>query len=281
MKLTKNNLIKKLGITDEETIKVVVDYNKKLPILTEDGTGFSVNARELYKQLGSKREFSKWIKERIDKYDFQENIDYITNWYKNNKIIDEGKNADVKLDVNNTNQMVRNGYSKEYFITLDMAKDLAMVQNNEQGKIARKYFKIVEKILLEAMKWDKIRKPERENYKIMCSELKQYFLRNLGKEPERYDYTNEADALNNICLGAKAKDIREYIEAQDRNTRDWLKAKNNEYLDKMQELDIMYLRMNITKALRYNLIQQGFKATYPNASFIVANKKIIEDKIAS
>ena len=278
MKLTKNNLIKKLGITDKETIKVVVDYNKKLPILTEDGTGFSVNARELYEQLGSKREFSKWIKERIDKYDFQKNIDYITNWYKDNKIIDEGKNADVKLDVNNTNQMVRNGYSKEYFITLDMAKQLAMVQNNEQGKIARKYFIKVEKILLEAVKWDKVRKPERENYKTMCSELKNYLMRNFEKEPKFYDYSNEADAINKICLGATAKQIREYIEAQDENTREWLTAKQNEYIDFIQNLNTMYLRMNLNKDVRYNLIQQGFKAMYPNASFLIVNKEIIDSK---
>ena len=35
-----------------------------------------VNARELYKWLKSKRQFADWIKDRIEKYDFVENIDY-------------------------------------------------------------------------------------------------------------------------------------------------------------------------------------------------------------
>ena len=39
----------------------------------------AVNARELYEFLGSKRQFANWIKERINKYDFIENVDYLIN----------------------------------------------------------------------------------------------------------------------------------------------------------------------------------------------------------
>ncbi|MCK5510490.1 antA/AntB antirepressor family protein [Candidatus Parcubacteria bacterium] len=35
-----------------------------------------VNARELYQWLGVGRDFSNWIKDRIKKYDFVENLDY-------------------------------------------------------------------------------------------------------------------------------------------------------------------------------------------------------------
>lgn len=35
-----------------------------------------VNARELYKWLGVGRDFSNWIKDRIKKYDFVENLDF-------------------------------------------------------------------------------------------------------------------------------------------------------------------------------------------------------------
>ena len=38
-----------------------------------------VNARELHEFLGSKQNFSNWIKSRINKYDFIENVDYLIN----------------------------------------------------------------------------------------------------------------------------------------------------------------------------------------------------------
>lgn len=250
MKLTKKNLTNKLGIRDENVINLIVDYKDKLPILTEEGCGFCVNARDLHKELFIGRDYSTWIKERIKKYDFQKDVDYEV-------FTKSGENSDGGRP------------SLEYNITMEMAKELAMVTNNEQGKVARKYFITIENILKDAIKWERIRKPERERYKEMSKELKLYFLRNFNKEPMFYDYSNEADTLNIICLGARAKKIQEYINAQDKNTRDWLEAKYNEYLDKMQELNIMYLKMNLDKDRRYDLIKQGFKALYPNASFLI------------
>ena len=140
MKLTKNNLIKKLGITDEGIISVVTEYKDKLPILTEEGEGFCVNARDLHRELGVGKDFSNWIKGRIKKYEFVEGIDFESNWAKDGIKFNDAKNGDVILDPNNPNQMVRNGYSKEYIVTLEMAKQLAMVENNDLGKLTRKYF---------------------------------------------------------------------------------------------------------------------------------------------
>ena len=273
MKLTKNNLIKKLGESNNEVIEVVTKYNKLLPILSENGEGFCVSAKDLHKQLQVGRDYTTWIKDRIKKYDFISNEDYIDYWVKDGIIFDDTQMGDVKLDITNSNQMVRNGYSKEYKLTIDCAKQLCMVQNNNLGKMTRKYFIYVEKLLKKAIEWDLIRKPERIRYKEMCEELKKYYIRNKGREPEWYVYSNEADALNKICLGAKSKDIREYIEAVDKQTREWLEAEYNTYLDELQKLNIMYLRMNFDKDKRYDLIKQGFKALYPNASFIVANKE--------
>ena len=38
----------------------------------------AVNARELHAFLGSKRQFTDWIKNRIEQYDFVENQDFTT-----------------------------------------------------------------------------------------------------------------------------------------------------------------------------------------------------------
>ena len=279
MKLTKNNLIKKLGENNSEVIEIVTKYNNLLPILSEDGEGFCVNARDLHKQLKIGRDFSTWIKGNLESLDMVVNEDF-----------DVFFKGDVDLSQEEINklspqQRSRKGISTEYILTTNCAKEICMAigilpktnkETKELSKICRKYFIYVEKLLKKAIEWDLIRKPERQRYKEMCEELKKYYIRNKEKEPEWYVYINEAEALNKICLGAKSKDVRSYIEACDKNTREWLEAEYNTYLDEVQKMNIMYLRMNFDKDKRYNLIQQGFKALYPNASFIVANREMIK-----
>lgn len=86
----------------------------------EDHSGQRVvSARELHSFLESKRDFSNWIKDRIQKYDFIENQDYT----RFNKIVE-----------------TTGGRSIEYALTIDTAKELSMVEGNEKGKQARRYF---------------------------------------------------------------------------------------------------------------------------------------------
>ena len=90
-----------------------------------DGAIQTVNARDLHAFLGSKRQFADWISERIQKYGFVENQDFAI--------------ASQNCDAKSPGQ--RGGHNKkEFFLTLDMAKELAMVENNNKGKQARQYF---------------------------------------------------------------------------------------------------------------------------------------------
>ena len=89
----------------------------------------TVSARELHAFLEVGRDFSTWIKDRISKYEFVENTDYIT-LTKTGELENKGLQGKI-----------------EYFISLSMAKELAMVENNEKGKQARRYFIECEKKL--------------------------------------------------------------------------------------------------------------------------------------
>ncbi|MGC6299080.1 antA/AntB antirepressor family protein, partial [Pasteurella multocida] len=80
------------------------------------------NARELHAFVESKREYATWIKDRITDYGFIENEDYI--------IVTERTNGRPR---------------KEYHITLDMGKELGMVERNEKGRQIRKHFIEIEK----------------------------------------------------------------------------------------------------------------------------------------
>lgn len=83
--------------------------------------GKCVSARDLHEYLSSKQDFSDWIKKKIKKYGFTENVDY-TSFHKK-----------MERENGGTTRL-------EYAISMDMAKELAMVEGNEKGKQARRYF---------------------------------------------------------------------------------------------------------------------------------------------
>ena len=87
----------------------------------------TVNARDLHSFLEVKSRFNDWITNRISAFDFVENQDFVT----------LAKN------------LVSGGKVKEYFISISMAKELAMVERNEKGKAARLYFIECERIAKE------------------------------------------------------------------------------------------------------------------------------------
>ena len=92
----------------------------------------TVNARELHGFLKNGKMFSHWVKDRIEKYGFVDGIDYTTTTNLPNRAISSGGRR-----------------STEYHISIGMAKELAMVERNEQGKQARLYFIECERRLQE------------------------------------------------------------------------------------------------------------------------------------
>ena len=109
------------------------NLNELLPIGEKNGQK-AVNARDLHSFLQVGKDFSTWIKNRIDKYDFIEGKDFQTLYLDY-----QGNLLNIRLHQNggSENQQV----SKiEYALSISMAKELSMIENNERGKQARKYF---------------------------------------------------------------------------------------------------------------------------------------------
>ena len=102
---------------------------------TEKGNQ-AVSARELYQFLESKQKFADWIKNRIEKYGFEENKDYYKLYYD---VYGNLLNFRFPNFRTPDNQEIRVD-KIDYVITINMAKELAMIENNEKGKQARKYF---------------------------------------------------------------------------------------------------------------------------------------------
>ena len=98
-----------------------------IPIKETNGKK-AVNARDLHLFLGSKRDFSTWIKDRICKYDFIDGVDF------------QSFPEIVEREIGATTRI-------EYALSISMAKELSMIENNEQGRKARKYFIECESVL--------------------------------------------------------------------------------------------------------------------------------------
>lgn len=97
--------------------------NELVPVYETDTGERVVIARELHEFLEVNSKFADWIKNRITKYGFEEGIDY----------------SSV------SNFLESGGRSIEYILKMDVAKELAMVESNDKGSEARKYFIEVEK----------------------------------------------------------------------------------------------------------------------------------------
>lgn len=111
----------------------------------------TVNARDLWKALGSKRQFGNWIEDRLS--EFIEEQDFTVNNFVN------GRDANGRFT------------AKDYLLTLDVAKHLAMLERNDQGRKIRQYFIEIEKAYREesrkeyadiALLLETIRRQERE-----------------------------------------------------------------------------------------------------------------------
>lgn len=270
-KFTKRQLLDQCGFTAEET-KIILDYQKILPILVEsENDGFNVDARILHEQLHVKKKFSDWIKSNLK--DYTETVDYIT---VPSEVTDEKHNLFEK--------------TCDYFLTLDLAKEISMFtgkNNNASEELktisrnVRQYFILMEKAVKKNIEWELIRYPLREGYKKMQKALDEYMLRVVQRNADDWDYSIEADALNTIVTGYNSREIRVYVGCKDNITRDSLTATYNEYLLKLQELNIVYLGMNMNRYDRYKMLKQSFDILFPNAIPIrddVDIKRIIENK---
>lgn len=103
--------------------------NELIKITTNEAGEPTVLGRELHEFLGVKTLYKDWFPRMIE-YGFTEGKDF--NPLKNEQVRFEG-NREVARELT------------DHLLTIDMAKELAMIQRTERGKQARQYFIQVEK----------------------------------------------------------------------------------------------------------------------------------------
>ncbi|HED6776907.1 TPA: antA/AntB antirepressor family protein [Campylobacter jejuni] len=194
---------------------------------TELQGAFPANVENLFCYLEVNSKFADWIKNRINQYDFIENQDYII------KEVFTGRRP-----------------RKEYYATLDMAKELCMVENNEKGRQARRYFIECEKRLknIEAEQMQKLAFRQSLGYKSQLEQQKTNF--NNEIKALKYDLIQTKEELN-LCKGALEVLKRRKDFGNEENIKILKEelAKHDLYL--FSELDFILWSENLTKEFIY------------------------------
>lgn len=117
--------------------------NEIIKVNYENPNRPTVSGRELHKGLKVKTPYTMWF-ERMEKYGFTENLDFVT--VHKNVIRSDGT------------EMPQETFDHQ--ITIDMAKELCMIQRSDKGKEFRQYFIECEKawnspdaIMARALQW--------------------------------------------------------------------------------------------------------------------------------
>ena len=101
--------------------------------IREENGKQTVSARELHEKLEVTERFSSWF-DRMLKYGFEENVDFTS--VKSFTVVNNG--AQKPID--------------EYYISIDMAKEICMIQRSDKGRMFRQYFIECERRLIETNK---------------------------------------------------------------------------------------------------------------------------------
>lgn len=119
------------GILTSESNEM--DLNTLIPVV-DNNNHKVVDARLLHAFLQIRRDFTSWIKDRISKYGFIENQDFVLIKYD---YLGNLLNDRLPHFGESDTQVVA---KTDYLLLMDMAKELCMVENNDKGKKARRYF---------------------------------------------------------------------------------------------------------------------------------------------
>lgn len=216
----------------------------------------TVSARDLHQRLEIKTQYTKWF-ERMCSYGFVENTDFIL--------------VSQKSLTNNP----KNPYTEitDHQITINMAKELCMLQRNEMGKKFRQYFIEVEEqwnrpemVMARALK---MANNQMEELKLESAEQKERI-----KELEpKAEYTDKILATENTVTttqiakdfgmsGRELNKILANLKIQYKQAGQWL-------------LYSKYQGMGYTKSYTYRYYNQS----YPHTNWTQKGRKFIYDTL--
>ena len=176
--------------------------NELLKINTTDSERITVSARELHKALEVNTDFNHWFT-RMCEYGFEDGKDFAT-------FLSESTGGRPSQDAQ---------------ITVDMAKEIAMLQRTEKGKEVRKYFIQIEK------EWNSPERVMARALTIANKTIETLKIENSEMKPKALFADAVAASNSNILIGDLAKLIKQNgHDIGQKRLFDWLR--DNGYLIK-------------------------------------------------
>ena len=213
-----------------------------------------VSAKALHKALGVGNDFSTWIKLRIDEYGFGLNADYV--------VFDSSdfRNQSSNFEQGSPGWATKRGgdrRSKDYGLSLGMAKELAMVERNEQGRAVRRYFiqceealqRSAPEIAAQYRRQLKARIGAANLFKPMCVALESARAEQ-GKQTQARHYSNESNMIARIVLGGMTAKQWAQANSITGEPRDSMNAGQLEHLTYLESTNITLIDMGMGYDLR-------------------------------
>ena len=181
----------------------------------------TVSGRELHEALGVQTAYKDWFP-RMCEYGFAENVDF--NPLKIEQVQIEG-NREVKREI------------ADHQLSIDMAKELCMIQRSEKGKQARQYFISVENqwntpeaVMSRALKMANAKLEEIKNTNFSLYQKIE------ADKPKVLFADAVATAKTSILIGELAKILKQNgIDTGEKRLFEWLRSKG--YLIKRKGTD--------------------------------------------
>ena len=223
-------------------VKQFNEIKKTFQATKQNGFVTAINARIVHEWLGVKSRYATWITRRIEKYEFVEHVDYC--------IVYPAKNGKA-LNLNDFS-------TKEYYLTPDCVKQLAMVESSDKGKLARLYFLDCEIKANEKQQQLEDRQTLKVEFRPMTDAIA-----DSHDEPKPYHFSNEADMINRVVLGMSAAKFKAHHEiGKNESVRDYMSELQIKAVIDLQRANTVFIQMGDKYEDRKDKLTKMFKLRF-------------------